>query len=120
MSSGESGNRVSQTEKPITWDAESNQYRVTLLGVKITKDADQKEGVRFTVPMPMLNEVRIRKKGDESWIVGIRVPIESFVFLDLEHGIVYEVRTDTVEVPSGKVVSSHTQYVSPLAADDES
>ena len=63
------------------------------MGVSVTKFEDPERGCRFTLPMPVLYEVRVRKAGDEHWIPGVILPFPGVEVTGVEPGAEYEIQT---------------------------
>ena len=84
---------VNQDVPSISWDPSACAFRLTLMGIELKKIDDRKRGYKFSLPMPVLYDIRVRKVGDQDWLLGVVLPFDGVEFLGLEPGAEYEIQT---------------------------
>ena len=84
---------LTQSQPTIDWYPAEGEFKLTLMGVSVKKVEDPKRGCRFTLPMPVLYEVRVRKAGDEHWILGMILPFPGVEVTGVEPEAEYEIQT---------------------------
>lgn len=84
---------VTQKTPSISWDPAKCAFKLTLMGIELKKIDDPKQGYKLDLPMPVLYDIRIRKAGDDDWILGVVLPFPGVEVSGLDPGVEYEIQT---------------------------
>ena len=85
--------RVVQDVPSISWNPSECAFQLTLMGIEVKKIEDPKSGYKCGLPMPVLYDIRVRKVGDQEWLLGVVLPFDGVEFSGLEPGAEYEIQT---------------------------
>lgn len=101
---------------PVKWDAVSKQFTIALHGVALEEIPGAETRIVFNPPH--LYDIRIRRKGTDSPLLGFLSPSSSAVFVGVESGAEYEVVTQAVDAKTGDPLPGHEPDTQTLRAEE--